>query len=205
MPRKDLLSRAEAWLRAMCPARSVRSRTRATRGGKLRSGKVHLPKQKPGGLGVSRLAVDDGLGALADALDHPDPEVRARTVMLAGELAHDGAVRLLQRMMHDPSPVVRVAAVDAARRTMRTDVVVSLIVALRDPDPNVRRAAAHAVSRITGRHVSPNETDATIDIREIMALKQWWKEARFSELALASGSDAGSDDRAVDRGSALDV
>jgi HEAT repeat protein len=154
------------------------------RDAKLRSGKIPIhPRRTPSSVGVSRLASDDGLAALAGALDHPDPDVRVRTVLLVGELADDHALGLLQKMMHDPCPAVRAAAVGAGGRAKRTSVVASLIVALGDPDISVRRAALDAVSRFTGRPLAANEEDARIDRRELVALKQWWKDERFTELS----------------------
>jgi HEAT repeat protein len=149
----------------------------------LRSGTVPLQRHVPTNLEASHLADDDRLSALASALEHPDPELRARAVVVMAEFADNRAGRLLKVMIHDRCPAVRAVAVGAAGRTTDTDLVPSLIVALGDPDADVRRAAAEAVSRLTGQTVAPSVTDASIDREELERLKRWWKDKRFTDLA----------------------
>jgi HEAT repeat protein len=126
------------------------------------------------------LSADGGLTSLADALDHPEPAVRARAVFLISELVGAGASDLLQTMIYDPCAEVRRAVARASVRVGTTDMVAALIVALADPDDGVRGAAAEAIARVTGHHVAP--TDA-VDSREVDAVKQWWKEKRFLVLS----------------------
>ena len=149
----------------------------------LRSGTVSLPTQVPTRLKASHLADDDRLTALAGALEHPDPELRARAVVVMAEFADKHAGHLLKVMIHDRSPAVRAVAVGAAGRTTDMELAASLIVALADPDADVRWAAAEAVSRVTGQTVVPSGTDASIDRDELERLKRWWKDKRLTDLA----------------------
>jgi HEAT repeat protein len=152
----------------------------------LRSGRLSRPRQNPARRDSTHLAVDDGLTALAGALEHPDPEVRARAVLVVAEFGDDRAARMLQSMIHDRSATVRSVAVSAAARTRSMDVVLSLIVALEDPVAEVRRAAAEALSRLTGRCIETSDVDAmvaTVAREDVEDLKRWWKDKRFRDLS----------------------
>jgi len=148
----------------------------------LRSGTVKLQAKRPLGAHASDLAADRGLANLSSALEHPDPDVRARAVTIASAFSDGRIRRLLRATMYDPCPAVRCAAIRAAGGAESLDLVASLLVALRDPDANVRHAAAEAVSTITGRPIGPTATDATIDATRLEELKLWWKEQRRAEL-----------------------
>jgi HEAT repeat protein len=154
----------------------------------LRSGRLSRPTQNPTRRDGGHLAADDGLTALAGALQHPDPDVRARAVLVVAEFGDDRAARMLQSMIHDRSPAVRSIAVSAAARTKNMDVVLSLIVALEDPALEVRRAAAEALSSVTGRSIETSDVDgavATVASEEVEDLKRWWKDKRFRDLSKA--------------------
>jgi hypothetical protein len=122
------------------------------------------------------------MAALARALDHPDPALRARAVAVLGELADARARDVLKTMLLDPSAEVRRAAARSAARVATTDVVASLIVALTDPDAEVRAAAAEAVGRISGRPLSCAGPGGVVDERDIEDVKRWWRNRRLAEL-----------------------
>jgi HEAT repeat protein len=150
----------------------------------LRSGTVSVERPSPSQTHqhASRLADDDGLTALASALEHPDAERRARAVAIVTELADKRVGRLLKVMIHDRSAAVRAVAASAAGRTMDMDLVPALIVALGDPDIDVRRTAAEAVSRVTRQAVVPSATNGTVSAEEVLRLKRWWKDQRVQDL-----------------------
>jgi HEAT repeat protein len=148
---------------------------------RLRPGKIELRGKTPV-RPAADLAADRGLAILANALEHPDPDVRARAITVVSTFSDGRTKRLLRAMMLDPSPAVRCAAIVAIGRTDSLDVVASLVVALGDPDAGVRRAAAEAVSRATGWTIGPRGTDARIDADQIDKLKRWWKQQRRAEL-----------------------
>lgn len=152
---------------------------------RLRPGTVSLDRRTGARRDVSRLAADDGLTALAAALDHADPEMRLRAVAVLSEFGDERAGRLLRAMVHDPSPNVRAVAVRGLGQSTSLEALASLIVALDDPDASVRRAAAEALSRSSGQSVVPSEADGTIDPAQRDALRRWWKDRRFADLASA--------------------
>jgi HEAT repeat protein len=160
-----------------------KSRGQGPRKAVLRAGRISLPRKTNTNHVTSHLASDEGQMALAGALDHPDPEVRARAVAVVGQFSDGRAGHLLKTMIHDPSPAVRSVAISAVGTTPSMGLLASLIVALGDPDVHVRRAAAGALSRATGRTVAPSGTDAMMDGEQVEALKRWWKDKRFSDLA----------------------
>jgi HEAT repeat protein len=151
----------------------------------LRSGTVPLERGRVPRGDVSRLAADDGLRALAGALEHPDPEMRLRAAAVLSEFGDERALRLLRAMTHDRSPDVRTVAVRALGHAPNTEALASLIVALDDPAPSVRRVAAEAVSRALGRSVTPDGIDAG----EREALRRWWKDRRLADLASNEGAE----------------
>jgi HEAT repeat protein len=190
--RAGVLGRATAWLGRMWPPRRPDPDGRHGRGPKrafLRSGSLQAGRHPPSNLRADHLAGDPAVAALEGALDHPDPEVRARAIVVIAEFADDRAARLLRARIHDASPIVRAAAAGAAARTKRLDVVATLIVARRDPDPAVRRAAAAAVSQATGRPIAASEHDAAIDAALVDELKAWWKQRRLAELTESAQGD----------------
>lgn len=132
--------------------------------------------------GPRDLAADAGHAKLASALQHPDPDVRAKAIAVVVSLGESGATRLLQVMIHDPAPAVRAAAVAAAGRTRNVELAASLIVALADPDLEVRRAAVTAVSQLTGHPLTADDAESRVDPDEIQGLKQWWKQQRLAAL-----------------------
>lgn len=193
-PRPGPFTRAAAWLsrlglRPPKPARPPKATGRARRRGPstgaavLRDGAVALDEQAPTGRhaeperGASR-----GLTALASALEHEEPEVRARAVMLICELSEGRVADLVQKMIHDPSAEVRRAVARAAARAGTTDVVSSLIVALGDPAADVRAAAAEAASLVTGCPVTLSGAGGRVPAEQLDELKRWWKDKRAAEL-----------------------
>jgi len=131
----------------------------------------------------ARLAADDGLAALAQALSSPDPQVRTASLEVVCEFSADRAARLLAGMIHDPDAMVRCAAAAAAARVGAEQAVSSLIVALDDPVPDVRRAASDAIEDITGRVVRfTDENDPRSRQDTVCQLKDWWKTQRVAQL-----------------------
>ncbi len=133
---------------------------------------------------AARVASDEGQPALASALSDPDPAVRRLALRTVGELSDERATRVLTEVLHDPDPSVRCAAAAAASRSRASGVVFSLILALDDPDPDVRAASLLAIEEITGEAIEAGAIEDKARRRELVdALKQWWKERRFTELA----------------------
>lgn len=183
-----VLARAAAWLRGLAPKRGTAASAAGPQprpGGAptLRAGNIGSRAHTPIDLEAARLAADEGLSALAAALDHSDPAVRARAIELVSELTDESAKSLLKAAIHDPSPLVRGAAAISAGRTGSTDVVGSLLVALTDPDPGVRAAAAQAIAAITGRTVVPEGSDPALHAEAIEVFKRWWRQERVAELS----------------------
>jgi HEAT repeat protein len=89
-------------------------------------------------------------------------------------------------MVHDASPTVRAVAVRALGQSTSTEALSALIVALDDPAVSVRRVAAEALSRASGQSVVPSEEDGTIEPAERDALRRWWKDRRFADLAASA-------------------
>ena len=138
----------------------------------------------------ARLAADEGLNALAQALSDPDPAVRMTALDVVCEFSADRAARLLAGMIHDPDASVRCAAAAAAARLRVVRAVSSLIVALDDPDASVRSAAAHAIEEITGRQLPPgDEQDSCARREKVEQLKRWWKEERLAQLTASFPSE----------------
>jgi HEAT repeat protein len=78
-------------------------------------------------------------------------------------------------------------AARALGHSPNTEALASLIVALDDPDAAVRRIAAEALSRAFGQTV----TDGAIDPAQREALRRWWKDRRFADLASSVLSSTG--------------
>jgi HEAT repeats len=165
------------------PAPAPQSPSPTGKKARLRSGTIDIQKTARARDDASELAADDGLKTLANALEHPDAEVRARAIGVVSTLSDGRVTRLLRASMVDPCPTVRCAASRAAGHAKSLELVASLLVALADPDPDVRSAAAEAVSQTTGWPVVPIAADATIDASAIRELKRWWKDRRREELA----------------------
>lgn len=182
------IARASAWLSRLWPARrrsatrQSERRARAPDRAELRAGAVDAGRPGPTDQDATRLAANEGIAALARALDHPDPALRARAVAVICELADTRAREVLKTMILDLCPEVRCAAARSAARVGTTDVVASLIVALTDPDEAVRAAAAEGLSSVTGRRLCTVGPAGVVDAQEIEALKRWWRERRFAEV-----------------------
>jgi HEAT repeat protein len=154
-------------LRAAAPARRiVRSATRRTE-----------PDPE-----AARAGASSGLAALAAALAHPEPTVRARALEIVCEFSEERAAELLGGMLHDPEASVRYAAATAAGRVPAYRVVAPLIVTLQDVDVDVRRASAHALERLTGSPVPLEEPGSAVSEGRLNELRKWWKEHRLAEL-----------------------
>jgi HEAT repeats len=171
------------------PAPAKRGAKNVARDAALRVGAIEDEPAEVG-LDAVRLAADEGLAALAKALENGDPAVRARALSVIVELSEQRATRLLKAMMFDPDASVRRAAAVAAPRVEGLGVVASLIVALRDPDGDVRRAAAAAITRMTDQNIELAPSDASISDERHAELRAWWKEQRIAELTRDSAEDA---------------
>jgi len=135
------------------------------------------------------MAADQGLNALAKALNHPDPNVRTKALEVISELSEERASGLISGMLHDPSAQTRRAAVHAARRLGAQGAVFSLILALDDPDLGVRMLAKESIEELTDQPVDITfeESDAERQLR-IAELKEWWKGQRLDQLATGGPS-----------------
>jgi HEAT repeat protein len=109
--------------------------------------------------------------------------MRLRAVAVLSEFGDERAARMLRAMTHDLSPTVRAVAVRALGQSASTEALSALIVALDDPVVSVRRVAAEALSRASGQSVAASEADGTIDPAQRDALRRWWKDRRFADLA----------------------
>lgn len=144
------------------------------------------PRDNGSRFGAAEESANQGLTALARALAHPDPALRAQALEVICQFSAERAVRLLVGVLHDPDPKVRAAAADSAGRLGATGTVLSLIFALDDPEPEVRLAAQLAIEQITDIPVRLENVDPAIRESKISELKAWWKEQRFNELTQSS-------------------
>jgi len=80
--------------------------------------------------------------ALIDALDDPDPEVRASVLMALSSLADERALPVLKRLAEHADPQVRLSAAAALDACDDPQGIELYLEALRDPRPDVRADAA---------------------------------------------------------------
>jgi HEAT repeat protein len=121
----------------------------------------------------------DTLDALRDALDDPEPIVRAAAAgaMMAHDAAHPDHVSrgttTISAMLVDPDPRARTAALDALARIGRRPADDRLASLLADPEPSVRAAAIGVIAAPADDggqgSGSSDPADATLDEARFLA------------------------------------
>jgi HEAT repeat protein len=90
----------------------------------------------------------------------------------------------LETALADPDPTVRLAAVRGATERPGPALVLPLLRALLDPDLELRKAAVRAISTIVGFDITFDAyADDAARRGAVAALRRWWAQARFEELA----------------------
>ncbi len=121
---------------------------------------------------------------LVEALSDPDPGVRRLALDNVKNIGLESAAAIIVDALHDPESSVRCAAATAAAELGASTAVFSLILSLDDPALEVRRTAKLAIEKITNRRIDFDPSSGSSARRKnIVSLKKWWKDERFTSLA----------------------
>jgi len=129
---------------------------------------------------------------LISLCSHPDPDVRARAIAIAGHWRLRSASPVLIRALNDPEPAVREAAAWSLGQVGDREATPALVTVLDDPAPQVRLYAAAALGQIGDSRALPRLRQIALGL-EAMAEKgpdanliaqAKWAAIRISERAL---------------------
>lgn len=114
-------------------------------------------------------------------LDHPDPDIRFRTLLCLKSMHEPAAVRAIATRLHDPDMIVRVNAIDAMAEMRHTEAVPGIIEGLSAEEPSVRRVSHRSLEQISGERFEYDEYAGREEQERVIARWQaWWDEERRS-------------------------
>lgn len=97
-------------------------------------------------------------------LNHDDPEVRRRTLIILAEEGRVDLVPLIERRLGDGDPDVRAEAIRALTQMQETNVADLMLPKLDDPDPAIRAAAVACLTNQIDIEVPEQVTPVLLDL-----------------------------------------
>jgi hypothetical protein len=127
---------------------------------------------------IAQQGIFEGRTAILNALGNEDPEVRIRSVILAGHIGARWAIAPTAQLLRDEESSVRGEAIQALLNISRAAVVPWLIEALGDEEEERREDASVSLFQLIGDDV-PIQAGIGDEDRDVEStrVREWWQSA----------------------------